>query len=236
MANTSLSTREDKPREALSRATPLRRHSLYEAVTERLREMVLEGELEPGSRISEKQLCEAFEVSPTPLRQALKVLVSEGLVEMLPNRGARVTEVDVEEVADLFEVMAVLEGLSGTLLATRASDAEIAEIRHLHECMMEKFRKNQRNEYFQLNQTIHRRLAEIAGNRVLLELETSLTLRITRARYAANMQMGRWEESAKEHECLVEALEKRDAQGLSAAMSLHMRKTGNAVIQRLKQD
>ncbi|RBW51197.1 GntR family transcriptional regulator [Marinobacter sp. F3R11] len=236
MANTSLSTREDKPREAFPRATPLRRHSLYEAVTERLREMVLEGELEPGSRISEKQLCEAFEVSPTPLRQALKVLVSEGLVEMLPNRGARVTEVDVEEVADLFEVMAVLEGLSGTLLATRASDAEIAEIRHLHECMMEKFRKNQRNEYFQLNQTIHRRLAEIAGNRVLLELETSLTLRITRARYAANMQMGRWEESAKEHECFVEALEKRDAQGLSDAMSLHMRKTGNAVIQRLKQD
>lgn len=236
MAETSLSTRDEERRDTVPRATPLRRHSLYEAVTERLREMVLEGELEPGSRISEKQLCEAFEVSPTPLRQALKVLVSEGLVEMLPNRGARVTEVDVQEVADLFEVMAVLEGLSGTLLATRANDAEIAEIRDLHERMMEQFRNNQRKEYFQLNQAIHRRLAEIAGNRVLLELETSLTLRITRARYAANMQMGRWEESAREHEYFVEALERRDAQGLSAAMSLHMRKTGNAVIQRLKQD
>ncbi|HEC46258.1 MAG TPA: GntR family transcriptional regulator [Pseudomonas xinjiangensis] len=235
MAETSLYPREDKLRDVSPRAEPLRRHSLYEAVTERLREMVLEGELEPGSRISEKRLCEAFEVSPTPLRQALKVLVSEGLVEMLPNRGARVTEVDIQEVADLFDVMAVLEGLSGTLLATRASDAEIAEIRDLHECMMEQFRNNQRKEYFQLNQAIHRRLAEITGNRVLLELETSLTLRITRARYAANMQMGRWEESAREHEYFVEALERRDAQGLSAAMSLHMRKTGNAVIQRLKQ-
>ncbi|EBA00063.1 GntR family transcriptional regulator [Marinobacter sp. ELB17] len=236
MVETSLFTREDKWRDASPRPTPLRRRSLYEAVTERLREMVLEGELEPGSRISEKELCEAFEVSPTPLRQALKVLVSEGLVEMLPNRGAKVTEVDVQEVADLFDVMTVLEGLSGTLLASRASDAEIAEIRGLHECMMEQFRNNQRREYFQLNQAIHRRLSEIAGNRVLLELETSLTLKITRARYAANMQMGRWEESAREHEYFVEALERRDAQGLSAAMSLHMRKTGNAVIRRLKQD
>jgi DNA-binding GntR family transcriptional regulator len=236
MVETSLFTREDKWRDASPRPTPLRRRSLYEAVTERLREMVLEGELEPGSRISEKELCEAFEVSPTPLRQALKVLVSEGLVEMLPNRGARVTEVDVQEVADLFDVMTVLEGLSGTLLASRASDAEIAEIRGLHECMMEQFRNNQRREYFQFNQAIHRRLSEIAGNRVLLELETSLTLKITRARYAANMQMERWEESAREHECFVEALERRDAQGLSTAMSLHMRKTGNAVIRRLKQD
>lgn len=217
------------------RATPLRRHSLYEAVTERLREMVLEGELEPGSRISEKQLCESFEVSPTPLRQALKVLANEGLVELLPNRGAKVTEVDPQEVSDLFEVMAVLEGLSGKLLATRASDAEIAEMRALHERMMEHYRHNQRKEYFQVNQTVHRRLSEIAGNRVLLELETSLTLKITRARYAANMQLGRWDESAKEHEYFLEALEKRDAQALSEAMSLHMRKTGNAVIQGLQQ-
>lgn len=234
MAETSASLNLNEQPGGASRATPVRRHSLYEAVTERLREMVLEGELEPGSRISEKQLCEAFAVSPTPLRQALKVLASEGLVELLPNRGAKVTEVDVQEVADLFEVMAVLEGLSGSLLATRASEAEIAEIRDMHERMMEQYRNNQRKEYFQLNQAIHRRLSEIAGNRVLLELESSLTLRITRARYAANMQMGRWEESAREHEYFVEALERRDAQALSSAMSLHMRKTGNAVIQGLQ--
>ncbi|MFC3285722.1 GntR family transcriptional regulator [Litchfieldella rifensis] len=236
MAEMSPTTESGSPPASTSRATPLRRHTLYEAVTERLREMVLEGELEPGSRISEKQLCEAFEVSPTPLRQALKVLASEGLVELLPNRGAKVTKVDPQEVSDLFEVMAVLEGLSGKLLATRATDAEIAEIRALHERMMAHFRDNQRHEYFQLNQAIHRRLSEIAGNRVLLELETSLTLKITRARYAANMQLGRWEESAKEHEYFVEALERRDAQALSEAMSLHMRKTGNAVLHGLQQE
>lgn len=221
---------------APSRATPLRRHTLYEAVTERLREMVLEGELTPGSRISERQLCDAFEVSPTPLRQALKVLANEGLVELLPNRGAKVTEVDPAEVADLFEVMASLERLSGSLLATRASDAEITEIRAMHERMMDHFRANQRHEYFQVNQAIHHRLTEVAGNRVLLDLESSLSLKITRARYAANMQLGRWEESAREHEYFVEALERRDAQALADALSLHMRKTGNAVLQGLQQD
>lgn len=214
---------------------PVRRLSLYEAVTQRLREMVLEGELAPGSRISEKQLCEIFDVSRTPLREALKVLANEGLVELLPNRGAKVTEVTLREVVDLFEVMVVLEGLSGELLVARASNADIAEIRAMHQRMIELYQRHERAEYFLLNQDIHRRLTEIAGNSVLLELETSLSVKITRARYMANMLMGRWDESASEHELIIEALEKRDAQELSTAMRMHMRKTGDAVIQRLQQ-
>ncbi|MBR9771753.1 MULTISPECIES: GntR family transcriptional regulator [Halomonas] len=215
------------------RPAPLKRSSLYEAVAERLREMVLEGELAPGSRIAEKPLCEAFGVSPTPLRQALKVLASEGLVEMLPHRGARVTRVDRDEVRDLFEVMAALESLAGNLLAVRASDADIAEIRRLHDEMMGYFADNQRKRYFALNQRIHQRLADLSGNRVLKDLEQSLTLRITRARYMANLDASRWEESAREHSYFVEALEARDAQALSEALSLHMRKTGQAVLQGL---
>jgi DNA-binding GntR family transcriptional regulator len=214
---------------------PLQRLSLYEVVTRRLRRMVLEGDLAPGSRISEKQLCAAFEVSRTPLREALKVLANEGLVELLPNRGARVTDVDVQEVMHLFEVMAALEGLSGNLLATRASDADIAEIRLLHQRMMTHYRAHERNDYFQLNQRIHRRLTEVAGNSVLLELQSTLTTRITRARYAANMQLGRWQESAQEHAQILEAFERRDGVALSTLMSLHMRRTGDAVIRALRQ-
>lgn len=213
----------------------VRRSSLYEVVAERLRTMVLEGELAPGSRISEKHLCEAFGVSRTPLREALKVLANEGLIELLPNLGAKVTEVDPQEVADLFEVMAALEGLSGSLLTTRASDEEIAEIQTIHDEMMECYQRHERSAYFKLNQQIHRRLTEISGNRVLLELESTLMVRITRARYAANLQLGRWEQSAQEHEHLLEALKKRDSSALSAIMSLHMRKTGDAVARRLQQ-
>ena len=223
------------PGTATHHGTPprLRRLSLYEVVAERLREMVLEGELQPGSRISEKRLCETFEVSRTPLREALKVLANEGLVELLPNRGAKVTEVDPGEVGDLFEVMVVLEELSGRLLASRAGADEVAEIRELHERMMAHYHRQERAEYFALNQRIHRRLTEIAGNGVLLELEDSLALKITRARYAANLQLGRWEESAREHQTILEALERRDAEALSQAMREHMRRTGDAVLQAL---
>lgn len=212
---------------------PLRRLSLYEVVAERLRTMVLEGELSPGSRISEKQLCEAFEVSRTPLREALKVLANEGIIELLPNRGARVTEVEPREVHDLFEVMAALEGLSGRLLASRASDAEIDEIRTLHERMVAYYRRQERREYFRLNQRIHRRLTEIAGNRVLLEQQEQLNLKITRARYAANLQLGRWDESMREHEMILAALEARDTEALATAMAEHMRHTGAAVLEGL---
>lgn len=214
-------------------SAPLRRLSLYEVVAERLRTMVLEGELSPGSRISEKQLCEAFEVSRTPLREALKVLANEGIIELLPNRGARVTEVEPREVHDLFEVMAALEGLSGRLLASRVSDAEIDEIRTLHERMVAHYRRQKRREYFRLNQRIHRRLTEIAGNRVLLEQQEQLTLKITRARYAANLQLGRWDESIREHEAILAALEARDTEALATAMAEHMRHTGAAVLEGL---
>lgn len=214
-------------------SAPLRRLSLYEVVAERLRTMVLEGELSPGSRISEKQLCEAFEVSRTPLREALKVLANEGIIELLPNRGARVTEVEPREVHDLFEVMAALEGLSGRLLASRASDAEIDEIRTLHERMVAHYRRQERREYFRLNQRIHRRLTEIAGNRVLLDQQEQLTLKITRARYAANLQLGRWDESMREHEAILAALEARDTEALATAMAEHMRHTGAAVLEGL---
>ncbi|GEK48524.1 transcriptional regulator [Bisbaumannia pacifica] len=225
-----------RPRPAADEASPgapLRRLSLYQVVAERLRHMVLEGELAAGSRISEKRLCEAFEVSRTPLREALKVLANEGLVELLPNRGAQVTAVDPAEVHDLFEVMAALEGLSGHLLVERASDAEIAEIRALHARMLELHRRQRRQEYFEANQRLHRRLTEIAGNRVLLEQQGQLTHKITRARYAANLQQGRWDESAQEHGVILAALEARDAAALSAAMVEHMRRTGAAVLDGL---
>ncbi|MFG6177655.1 GntR family transcriptional regulator [Halomonas sp. THAF12] len=223
----------DEPAAPHTTAPRLRRMSLYEVVAERLRDMVLEGELAPGSRISEKRLCESFEVSRTPLREALKVLANEGLVELLPNRGAKVTEVDPQAVADLFEVMTELEGLSGRLLAERADDTAIAEIRALHEQMLDHYRRQERQDYFALNQHLHRRLTEIADNGVLLELETSLTVKVTRARYAANLQLGRWEESAREHAEILAALEARDAETLSRTMRDHMRRTGEAVLQGL---
>lgn len=220
---------QPKPRE------PLKRLSLHEAVTDRLRDMVLEGELPPGSRIPEMRLCDEFGVSRTPLREALKVLANEGLVRLLPNRGAVVAEVTLAEVADLFEVMVGLEGLSGRLLAERISDDGIAEIRALHERMVGHHDARERTEYFHVNQQIHHRLTEIAGNTVLLDVYDNLSVKVRRARYLANMQVGRWDESLAEHERILDALTRRDGDELSREMSEHMRHTGDAVLQGLRE-
>lgn len=211
------------------------RPSLHEMVVERLRDMVMSGELPPGGRIPEKQLCDALGVSRTPLREALKVLANEGLVRLLPNRGAVVTEVTVEEVEDLFQVMAKLERLAGKLLAARINDAGLAEIEELHAQMLEQHRQRQRSEYFILNQRIHNRLTELAGNMVLTDIQQSLSTKLRRARYVANLENARWDESAVEHSRMIEALVARDGERLADEMSEHILRTGATVVAALRK-
>ena len=105
---------------------------LHEAVVDRLRDMIVQGELEPGTKLNERVLCTVLGRSRTPLREALKFLASEGLVELLPNRGAIVAKLDPERIKQIFAVMGALEGLAGELACRHASDADINEIRALH--------------------------------------------------------------------------------------------------------
>jgi DNA-binding GntR family transcriptional regulator len=102
------------------------RANLHEQVANRLRQMLVEGRIAPAAKLNERELCEVLEVSRTPLREAIKMLAAEGLVELLPNRGAIAVELDEEDVRHTFEVMAGLEALSGELAAQRITDAELA--------------------------------------------------------------------------------------------------------------
>ena len=140
------------------------RMSLHEDVVGRLREMILHGELAPGEWIAEMKLCNDLAISRTPLREALKVLASESLITLLPNRGAIVADIRVEEIADLFEIMDALEALIGRLAVDRASDADIAALQSMHEAMVAHHERGARDAYFDLNQAIHQRIAELSGN------------------------------------------------------------------------
>src|SRR4051812_18883960 len=154
--------------------TPIRRISLHDEVVTRLRAMVLEGELAPGIRVPEKALCERFGVSRTPLREALKGLAAEGLVTLLPNRGAEGTKITAQEVEHMFAVMAVLEASAGEAACARITPQEIDELRDLHARMLEHHSAGDRPAYFDLNQAIHRRIVEIAGNPVLTGIYNGL--------------------------------------------------------------
>jgi DNA-binding GntR family transcriptional regulator len=174
-------------------------------------------------------LRDLFEISRTPLREALKVLASEGLVELLPNRGARVARMTAREVVELFEVASGLECMAAELAAQRATEKELAELRRVHESMLRYYRAGRRSDYFRLNQRIHNSIIALAKNDVLTESHQGLMTRIRRARYQAIMSQERWDESVREHEELLAALEARDGPRAGTVLRAHVLETGEVV-------
>jgi DNA-binding GntR family transcriptional regulator len=201
---------------------PLLRPSLHEQLRERLRTLIIEGELEPESRIDEKGLCERFGVSRTPLREVLKVLATEGLVTLLPNRGARVAGFDMNDLTEAFPVMGALEALAGQIAATQASDAEIADIERLHNAMHVAYGERDLRRYFDLNQQIHAAILSCARNATLAQLYGQVSAKIRRARFTANLSDARWAEAIAEHDQMLVALQTRDGAALAHVLQLHL--------------
>lgn len=200
----------------------IERRPLHHALVERLRAMINAGELTAGERIPEQALCERFDVSRTPLREALRVLSAEGYVQLTPNRGAAVARLTLQDLEDVFPVMASLEALSGELACARITDAEIAAITRLHEEMVSRHRAHELPEYFKLNQTIHEAILEASRNPALIATHHGLAGRITRARYMANMTQERWDRAMGEHELILEALAARRPTRLAKILRDHV--------------
>ncbi|WP_299690125.1 GntR family transcriptional regulator [uncultured Tateyamaria sp.] len=200
----------------------IKRPTLHEELVERLRNLVVEDALKPGEKVPEKDLCASFGVSRTPLREALKVLASEGLVVLQANRGARVTEVTPEELENTFPVIATLEQLAGELACERLDDAGIAHIEERHKDMIAAYKTRDRQAYFQANQDIHNALITAAQNEVLESHHRMLAVRVRRARFMVNLSDKRWAQAIDEHEQMMEKLRRRDAKGLGELMKLHM--------------
>jgi len=208
------------------RGRRLHRQSLHTRTIDQLRDMIVEGELAPGARIVEAELCEQLGISRTPLREALKVLASEGLVELLPHRGARVTEVRPEEVGELFEVVAGLEGLAAELAAERMSERDLERLRDMHGRMARHHALRRRHDYFRLNHKMHQLIVALAGNSVLAATHEQLMVRARRSRYLAILSRERWDEAMAEHVELMAAFSARDATRAGALWRRHVARTG----------
>jgi DNA-binding GntR family transcriptional regulator len=214
----------------------LRRKSLHEYVVEVLREMVLEGRLKPNERILELELSRKLNVSRTPMREALKVLAAEQLVELRPSRGAIVTAIRLDEVVEHFEVLAALDSAVGELAAQRITEAELGELESLHHDMIAHHRAGRRGKYFEINQAVHAMLAAATHNKTLMATHQQYTRRIARVRYAANFSQIRWDESVDEHQKIIVALRRRDAAALGRLMRDHMRATASSVIAAIEDE
>ena len=178
---------------SLALVDQIRRPTLHEEVVDRIREMIFHGELPVGTRVPERELCAKFGISRTPLREALKVCANDGVITLLPNRGAWITQLTPEDVDELFPIMGALEALSGELACCNATDADVAEVRALHYEMGMHYARGDHPSYNRVNQMIHKKIMEIAANPSLLQVYRSLAERIRRARYLANASINRWD-------------------------------------------
>ena len=209
----------------------IQRQSLHLEVADNLRDMIVEGALPPGQRISEGDLCDQFGISRTPMREALKVLASEGLVEIKPNRGTRVSEITLEDIDGLFEAVSGIERLCGELATEKMTESDLKHLKSLHERMTSHFKNGQRHDYFRLNQETHNLIVQLSGNSVLREVHANIMIKVRRARYLAILSVERWEESVQEHAGILEAMEARDADLAGKRIRNHVFKTGEIVKQ-----
>ena len=198
-----------------------RRH-LHLELVDQLREMIVQGALGAGTKIPERELCEQFGVSRTPLREALKVLAVDGLISLEPNRGAWVRHVTPDELEDIFPVIGALEALAGELACTRISDTQIDKVQALHLDMIGYYEDRNLAEYFRVNQQIHDTILAAADNDILSAQHSSLAVRIRRARYLANMTEARWAKAVDEHEKILAALANRQGARLASLLKRHI--------------
>jgi DNA-binding GntR family transcriptional regulator len=206
--------------------------SLHDQTTARLRDLIVKGALAPAARLVEVDLCRRLAISRTPLREALKVLASEGLVQIHPNRGASVTRMTPAETIELFQVTAHLEAMGASLAAHRMTDENLAKLTAMHEALVSLHAQGKRTEYFELNQRIHRAIVALSGNSILAETHARLIARARRSRYQAILDDSRWAQSVREHGELMAAFALRDAGAAADIWRKHVSRTGEVVAAR----
>jgi DNA-binding GntR family transcriptional regulator len=212
----------------------VRRRLLHEDVAEHLRTMITEETLAEGSRVDEVELCALLDISRTPLREALKVLQSEGLISIEPHKGARVTAMSEADLGELFDVLSGLERLAAELAAQRASDEELEAFRALNDEMETQYRARDPRAYFALNLQVHQRVIDLSGNRQLMRVHSLLSGRTRRGRYSSTLSDAHWDESVQEHNALVQALLARDGKQAGRILFDHVIKTGDTILDMMQ--
>lgn len=203
--------------------------AVAEWVAELLRDRIIKGILPPGARIVERKLSAELDVSRTPIREALKLLHADRLIEISRHKGAQVTEYSSSQALDLFEVIAELESLAAQRLATMISADDLSGLEKMHAQMLSFYEAGKASEYFDVNSEIHDAILQLAGNPVLREVHTKMMARARRGRFMAIMDPDRLEEAVGEHEQLMKALRAQDGDSARRIWRDHLLHTGRTV-------
>jgi DNA-binding GntR family transcriptional regulator len=194
-------------------------------IAQQLRTLIATDELRPGERLRERALSERLAVSRTPLREALKELAADGLVVVLPKRGAVVSEFSAAQISEKLDVLGVIEAFGGEQACRSASDVEIAEIRALHHEMHAAYERRDRMNYFRLNQAIHTSIIAAAKNTTLQQVHERLNRQLYRYRFQGSVTSETWHTAIDEHEVIVKLLSARDGKALGEFLQRHVHST-----------
>jgi DNA-binding GntR family transcriptional regulator len=204
---------------------PIHKRTLHDEVLPRVRDMIIEGVLDAGTRINETELGLRLGVSRTPLREAIKTLAGEGLIELVTSKGAVVRRFTRNDVAHMLESLKLFEMFAAKQACLHATDAEIRAVVKLHKSMVQEYKKRNRLSYYKLNQEIHTVLVRLGGNPVIADLHGMMQSRLKRIRYLGNHETSKWASAMAEHEEMMKALAARDGEALAEVMGRHMDQT-----------
>lgn len=210
--------------------------NLHEATFQKLRSLLVEGKIVPGSKLNERELAESLNVSRTPIREAIRRLAADGLVELIANRGAIAVQFSLDDVIATFDVIADLEGFSGELAANNICDATLSELEALQYEMMASYARRDLSSYYKLNLRIHYLINQAANNQVLSRLFTQVNARIEALRFRSNQDGVKWEKAVEEHQEMLDALKTRDAARMRKIMIQHVHNKRDVVVQLLKSE
>jgi len=183
-----------------------------------------------------RDICKELQVSRTPLREALHKLASECLIDLIPNCGAVISSPSDDEIADMLQMLGVLEAFAGERACELITQEEISEIKALHYEMLAAFSRGDRLQYFKLNQRIHLSLVKAARSETLLALHSRLNARLYRIRYQSNLKNEQWGGAVEEHDNIMAALEERDADKLSHILRRHLKSTWEKISEHIVEN
>ncbi|PTW51402.1 GntR family transcriptional regulator [Rhodovulum kholense] len=206
-----------------------------ERVADRLRDRIVKGDLPPGSRLVERKLSAELNVSRTPIREALKLLRVDGLVDISLHRGAQVVDYTAEEAEDLFDLIAVIESLAAERLAQRITADVLDRLETLHTRMLAQYEARDASTYFDTNTEIHDTIVVEAGNAVLTDSHRRVAMRARRGRFMAIFDADRWRQSVGEHETVMAAFRARDPAAAARIWRQHLRHSGESVAETLRR-
>lgn len=213
----------------------LEKSTYHVKVADMLRDLIMTGKLKEGDKINENVLCETLGVSKTPLREALRVLSAEGLIRLVPHHGSFVTKPTFKEIAEMFDVMSLLEGYCARAACAKMTPKDFAKLENLHAKLEENFERHDQEEYIRINNQYHSLVQKIAGNRTLNQIVDGLRKKILLYRFQSLNLSERFEHSIGEHRDLLEAFRRRDHTGAENLMRKHLQNQSKALEKLVEQ-